>query len=315
MDKKDYEYLVKEHERLYTENPGEYFFSHDEIIEELRDIFLNYPECSKEKKLKMILCSFDGFFQTFYYQAFLKKDIELLNNAVYEVAHMLQISCVTSPGCDHGYFGMRVTPELLAANMFERIKLVLPEENGLGKYAFDGTQIANMLMAILYKNHEFNEKALEGADRVLSKKSTTLYMKSYISCMKYILTKDADSFNNELESFCNLHKKSKEFGMNSFKKNFCIEAHGLYNLALWAYDGEFANKIRIPEVNNFCQELAYYQKQNKEKKIEIYQYPDDLDICNKIMRCEPPKMHLIKISNKQYIDTDRYFKDIAYKIL
>lgn len=315
MKKKDYEFLVKEHEKLYNENPGLYYLSRDEIINNrVRKYFENYPECTREKKLEMIFYWSKYLSQTLYYQAFLQEDIALLNDSIHEVAHFLQISCVFNPGCDHGYFGMSVTPELLAANMFERIELLLPEENGLAKYSDDSTQIANILMAILYKKNELKTDALVKADKVLNKKSTPLYVKSYIYCMKFILIKDVESFNNELESFCSLYMNRKDITVNAFNRRFCIEAHALYNLALWAYDGELADKIRMPEAKNFCQELAYYQQHNKNDVGIKYTYPDDLDIYNKIMRCEPPKMYLTKKGNEQVIDTDRYFEEIVSKI-
>lgn len=53
--------------------------------------------------------------------------------AAYETAHLEQIGNISDTGTDHGFYGMRITPNLMAANMFDRLKLVLPEENGLMK--------------------------------------------------------------------------------------------------------------------------------------------------------------------------------------
>lgn len=99
--------------------------------------------------------------------------------------------------------------------------------------------------------------------------------------------------------------------MNGFTKRFCVEAHGLYNLAIWAYNGELRDKIDIPNVANFCEELAIFQKKKKYKHGQIvYKYPENMEICNKIMNCEPPKMYLKGEGKKQVIDVERFVDDV-----
>ncbi len=80
--------------------------------------------------------------------------------SLFETAHIMQISNISATGTAHGFYGMNITPNLLAANMMERIRVILPKENGLGSYSFSGTHIANLLMSIIYKDFEFKEKAL-----------------------------------------------------------------------------------------------------------------------------------------------------------
>lgn len=55
-------------------------------------------------------------------------------------------------------------------------------------------------------------------------------------------------------------KRKIEFGMNGFDRRFCVEAHGIYNLAIWAYNRELKEHILIPQVSNFCQDLVFFKK-------------------------------------------------------
>ena len=57
------------------------------------------------------------------------------------------------------------------------------------------------------------------------------YIQSLIKLNTY------DTFNVKINEYCKSYKKAREFGFNAFNKRFCIEAHGLYNLARYAVDG------------------------------------------------------------------------------
>lgn len=317
MDNNDYKILLKEYEKLNTDRPDMYPLSFNEYTERLANSFSkpNYQDAPKEKQIKVaLLWMRDGGALMKYYNAFKMQDMTLLNNALFETAHIMQISNISSPGTDHGFFGMNITPNLLAANMIDRIKLVLPEENGLGKYSFSGTHIANLLMAIIYKDFEFKGQALALSEKELNKKIPE-YIKCWIRCMRAIVLKNYDVFNEQLVAFCQAYTKCNEFGMNGFNRRFCVEALGLYNLAIWAYEGEFKEQIMIPQVSNFCQELIIFQKQNNFSTGEIVHiYPETMNIYNKIMRCESPKMFLRGEGKKKVIDVDRFAQDIVSKI-
>lgn len=317
MDNNDFKILIKEYQKLNEKEPTIYPLSFDEYIEGLnqsfaKDGYINAPE---EKKIKFTLLFLrDGKPLMKYYTAFKAHDMELLNNVLYESAHLMQISNISSTETDHGFYGMNISPNLLAANMMERVKLILPEENGLGKYAFSGTHISNLLMAIIYNNPEFKEEALTLSEKELNKKIPE-YLKNWIKCMRAILLKDCEQFNEQLALFCKSYMKCKEFGMNGFNRRFCVEAHGMYNLAKWAYDGELGEKITMPQASNFCQELAEFQeKHNFRMGKVVHIYPSNMDICNKLMQCNPPRMYLIGKGKKQMIDVDRFLKDVMKNI-
>lgn len=318
MDNGDIEILIKEYEKLNKKEPDIYPLSFDEYIAGLNKSFgkASYLNAPEEKKIKVALLWLRlGRPLMKYYIAFKTHDIELLNHALYETAHLMQISNISNTGTDHGFYGMNISPNLLAANMMERVKLILPEENGLGKYTFTGTHIANLLMAIIYDNREFREEALDLSEKELSKKNPE-YLKNWIKCMRAILLKDCGQINEQLSLFCKNYVNCKEFGMNGFNRKFCVEAHGMFNLAKWAYGGELKKKITMPQASNFCQELADFQEQHDYQMGEVvYTYPSNMDICNKLMHCYPPPMYLIGEGKKQMLDVDRYAKDIVKSIV
>lgn len=317
MENSDYKVLVDEYEKLNIDRPDMYPLTFSEYVDYLKKSFSkpNYLAASKEKQIEVaLLWMRDGHSLMKYYNAFKLQDMQLLNNVLFETAQLMQICNISSTGTDHGFYGMKITPNLLAANMMERVKLVLPEENGLGNYSFAGTHIANLLMTIIYKDFQFKERALELSERELSKKVPE-YIKCWIKCMRAIVMKDCEQFNEQLVAFCKAYMKCKEFGMNGFNRRFCVEAHGLYNLAIWAYDGELKENIVIPQVSNFCQELALFQMKGDYSigKI-VHIYPESLDICNKIMCCDPPKMFLVGEGKKRVIDVNRFAQDVIDKI-
>ena len=317
MNISDYKVLLTEYEKLNADRPDMYPLSFDEYLEDIYGLISkpNFQSAPKDKQIKVLLkCMRNGRPLMKYYNAFKVQNMEILHKALCETAHLMQISNISDTGTDHGFFGMSITPNLLAANMIERIKLALPEENGLGNYSFSGTHIANLLMSVIYKDFKFTKQALDLSEKELNKKVPE-YVKCWIKCMRSIVQRDYVQFNEQLEAFCKAYMKCKEFGMNGFNRRFCVEAHGLYNLALWAYDGELKNYITIPQASNFCQELAVFQKENNDTGEEmLHIYPEKLDICNKIMHCEPPKMYLKGEGKKQVIDVERFAKDVVNKI-
>ncbi len=236
--------------------------------------------------------------------------MKLLNDSLYETAHLLQIGNIHSPGTDHGYLGMRITPDMLAANMFDRIKLIIPESNGISNYSFPGSHVANLLMAIIYESDELKEKSLVLAEKGLNKKIPN-YIKSWIRCMRAILLKDCNQINEQLMEFCKNFTRCNDYGANGFNKRFCIEAHGMYNLALWAYNGELRKDIAMPTAFNFCQDLAIYQAEHDYMPGEVYYtYPKEYDIYNKLMRCEPPILRLKGEGKKRILDVNRFADDV-----
>lgn len=312
MQDKDYQKLIKEYEKLNESEPELYPLTHEEKFADLKKWFSDerFTSLTKEKLVEVSITFMgDDYALMRYYKAFKSRDMEYMNDALFETAHLEQVGNIHSPDSDHGYYGLNITPHLLAANMFDRLGLVLPEENGLGNYSFIGTHIANLLMGILYDNGELRKNAVIRAEKELGKKKPE-YLKLHIECMLAILRQDPETFNSKLREYCDASTKAKTFGMNAFNKGFCIEAHGLFNLAKWAFGGQMKDKIDMPDSKNFCQDLAQWQQDNGCKQGTVRtMYPEELDIFNKILSSKPVRMHLKKAGRELHIDTDRYFQD------
>jgi hypothetical protein len=77
----------------------------------------------------------------------------------------------------------------------------------------------------------------------------------------------------------------------------------------------YCSKVKMPEEKNFCQELAVWQREHgyvHGKAVTVY--PDDMDIFNKMLCCEPPKMGLVKEGRERFIDVDKYAVEVAQRL-
>lgn len=315
MKENDYKKLVEEYEKLNQQRADIYPLSLEETFaDKRREMDL---VCSNDKEYKLKAKCLLGMYKDALlklYLAFKKVDMEYLNDVLYENAQMAEITNVFSPGTDHTYYSYRIMPELLAANMPDRIKLILPEENGLAKGSVSGTAIVNTFMGIWYRNQTFLDEGLAQAEKKLGQKLNG-FDKAYLSCFRDIALTDTVSLENDLNELCKAHVKRKDFGMTPFNKGFCIEAHAVYNLIHWVYDGELEGKVQMPDQKNFCQELAIWQKEhNYQHGKVVTKYPDDIDIFNKMLYCEPPKMNLVYKGKDRFIDVDKFVDEVAERL-
>ena len=317
MKDKDYQKLTEEYEKLSLQRKDMYPLS----IEDTFDVRRREIElvCSKDTEFEskvrsLLLMSNDGNSLIKLYLAFKKKDMEYLNDVLYENAQMAQITNVASPGTDHTYYSYNIMPALMAANMPDRIGMILPQENGLANNSVSGTAVVNVFMGIWYQNPEFLNTGLAQAEKKLAQKISG-FERAYLSCFKDIALKDSVSLEADLDELCKAHLKRKDFGMTAFTKGFCIEAHAIYNMLHWVYEGELQDKVKMPDQKNFCQELAIWQKDHDYQHGKVVTiYPDDLDIFNKILHCKPPKMLLVTQGKERYLDVERFAHEVAAQL-
>ncbi len=317
MKEKDYQKLIEEYEKLNSQREDMYpIFIEDTYGVRRREIDL---VCSKdvafEAKVRSLLMMVKGEDSLLkLYLAFKKRDMEYLNDILYENAQMEEITNVASPGTDHTYYSYNIMPTILAANMPGRIELILPQENGLANNSVSGTAIVNVFMGVWYKNSDFVEAGLAQAEKKLGQKISG-FEKAYLSCFKDIALKDTASLEADLDELCKAHMKRKDFGMTAFTKGFCIEAHAIYNMLHWVYEGELQDAVKMPDQKNFCQDLALWQKEhNYQHGKVVTRYPDDLEIFNKMLICNPPRMELVTQGKERYIDVDKYAHDVAAQL-
>ena len=320
MNEKDYAKLVKEYEKLHAAEPEEYIMDMNEEFEGLLEFVDDeFRSFSMEKQIEIMIkwIDMESTRQFKYYTAFKNRSMEMLDNVIYESALEEHVNCILSPGNDHAYFVFNVLPEILAANLPERVERIVPLENGAANNGFQACAcIINLFMAIWYRDEELKAIAMAEAEKWLSKK-ITLQEKAYIDCYLGFLNKDPQAINSGLIEICQGGRKDRDINANAFTKGFCIPAHAVYNLAHWAYGGELEKDIVMPDEANFCQDLAKYQKERGFKHGERFTvYPEELKMYDAILTAEPPVMHLGEpYRKKKMLDNERFAKELYADIL
>ena len=322
MNNKDYEKLVKDYEKLHASKPSLYIMDFQDGFKTrskkvLEERFTGQGEAEKISILISWLGMNSGYYKYKYYEAFKKRDMEMLNNALYETAVIEHLDCICDPGYDHAFFAFCVIPEMLAANLSDRIEKLIPREFGPANNGFSsGPTIINLLKAVWYEDEDVKEQVTEQAEKFLNKK-ITLLEKGLLECYLGFLNKDPQKINEGLVELCKGGKQNRDTTEDAFTRGFCVEAHGVYNLAHWAYGGELEKDILMPDEPNFCQELAVYQKERNYKHGELYSvYPESLEIYNTILRTEPPVMHLTPpVRKKCQLDVNRFKEELIEEII
>ena len=290
------------------------FEEHEEELKEVYYKFLTkYPLDEAIEFLLTDLTHDEGFR---IYVAFSKYDMEFLNDALYENAHLYQVGNILQSGADHTFYSYNIMPELLAANMIDRIPQILPKEHGMCNSNVVGTAVVDLFMAIWYQDEEFKKTAIEVAEKKLNTKLAQ-YDRAYVLYLKALLEKDVEEASLQLEEMCAGHKKSRMFGTNSFNKAFAVGVHGMYNLSQHVYDGEFRGKVRMPKADNFCQDLALWQQENGYKPGRvIHTYSEPIEFINAIMSIEPPVMQLFKRTAKESrLNCELYAEEVVSRVL
>ena len=322
MNDKDYNKLIKDYEKLHSSRPDIYimdykdgFLTRSEKVQARRILDQN-----KEDGIRILITWLgmnSGYYEYKYYKAFKNYDMEMLNNALYETALIEHLDCICDPGYDHAFFAFGVIPQILAANVPDRIEKLIPKENGPANNGYNaGPCIVNLLMAVWYGDENLKEMATEQAERFLNKK-ITLIEKGYIDSYLGFLKKDPQMINEGLVELCQGKKKNRDSTEDIFTKGFSVEAHGVYNLAHWVYNGELEKDVVMPDEPNFCQDLAIYQKERDYRHGELYSvYPDNLEIYKTMLKTEPPVMHLtLPVRKKCTLDVKRFEKELIEEII
>jgi len=258
------------------------------------------------------------------YEAFKGNDMSLLNDVLYQAACIGQISNISAWGGDHSYFSFHTIPEILASSSFARIPLLVPESLGICKNGHRAAKAKmNLIMALWYHNEMFIAEARKNAEDVLKTK-LAVSDKESIAYLLSLLNDDADAASQHLDLFCAGKRKSQEYGETKFNKAFCIEAHGLFNLAHYIKNGKLDSKIKMPEQSNFSQDLAQWQKDHHYPQGSLFlKYPSPLDLVNTLLLLTPPANSLYQpYSNEKgrgkpdwYIDTESYKKAIINSVI
>lgn len=285
MKKKDIERLLKAYEEQYHD-----YLTTERYLDEY--IYWHYePDMDLDGQISSICYNmeFCSAGRLGIYQAFQTGDMKALNDALYQYACEKHLNN-GSDGFDHSSCCRQggALYHIMAANLWERVPLLMPKALGMAKSSMAVT--ANLFLALWYKDPAVIEQARERAIRALSRNST-LYHRSSFAYLLALLDGSIDAASEYLKDVCSGVKLLCKDYVNDFEKVFCIEAHGLYNLAIHlGIEG-----VEMPEATNFSKEFATWQIENGSKPGKLFlEYPAPLELVNMVFAITPPEIRLYR---------------------
>ncbi len=285
--------LVSAYESELNKPNKSYSRSVFDIIESERRIYEEYCAGKPVARQLFTWCQFlRNPIYAGIYEACKAGDMAALSRTLYHSARISVIKNHYPSGTDHGIYIWKLIPLVLAADSPELVSKLFPQKQGLSAYSgTNGNAAANLFLAIWYNDDNFGAIAREEAKRALSKKNTML-IGAFTRYLLAVLNKDADAASEELLLLCKGKKQDSNFGENSFTHSFCIQAHGLYNMLRYVYNGELYKKVSIPSESNFFFELAEWQERNRCSGELLYSYDGSLSILNSLLTMEMPECSL-----------------------
>ncbi len=318
MQKKDVQKLLAAYEERYPDD-----LTTEQYLEEY-----TYREHRPEADLDAQIVSacdnlhFHSAGRLGIYKAFQAADMVLLNDALYQCACEEHLYLVVSTGTDHAHccaYG-NVLYAVMAANLWDRVELLLPQSLGMSKNDYRSAVVtANLFLALWYKDPTVIEQSRLEAIAKLDTKMTQ-YERSSILYLLSLLDDKPDDASQHLIDLCEGVKRLDKLTADKFEKAFCIEAHGLFNLAVHlGIEG-----VEMPNTTNFSKELAAWQVENGSRPGKLFfDYPAPLKLINTVLVVTPPEIKLYhpypddptSLKNRRDIDTDTFRDEVIDSVL
>jgi len=259
-----------------------------------------------------------------YRDALLADDIPGLNDSLFQTAAITHARQVWSSGTDHCR-SYRTVTQVLAAGMFDRVPLLLPEELGLSADGHpDIVAQTNLFMALWYRREDFARTARAQGERRLEVKGSNL-QKAEVRYLLALLDDDPEMASAQLLEYVTAVARISEFGVGPLQKLFWPFAHGLYNLAWQVWPEGRAQSLALPEHERFCADLARWQVENgfPAATLRIH-YPEPMGLINTILTTAPPPARLHQpylsdpdmqhLKSKRLYDADRFRRELIVAI-
>ena len=243
-----------------------------------------------------------------YKTAIQLNNMEILHSSLLQSAMIKHVTLGVDSGCDH-CINIWTTLDVLAAGLFDRVPLLLPEKLGMSDNGHPVTlAITNLIMALWYKRTDFDVDARKKAQRLLATKQTP----GDIATIRYLialLDGDVAEAGLQLDLYCKNVPQMREPGLTKLHKMFWPYAHGLYNLAFIVWGREKASTMQKPAADCFLDDLAEWQIKNNYRYGPLFfEYPEPINIINIIISCTPPECSL----HQPYLDTDKKYREQKY---
>ena len=212
-------------------------------------------------------------------------------------------------GADHGSFFVQAVLAF-ACNDYELIKKILPLSAGLSKNSY-WKVMANLLMAVFYKDDDIKAKAVAGAMEYLKTKRK-LYERLICEYLLAILNKDVETAGECLEKLCRSITKAamiqeecvSDVTAVELSKAVCLFGHGLCGAADYYLPEEIYDRMHLPDVNTFLTEYEIYRRRHKGNKHQVLvRFYGQYDFLNDVI-CLLPDISLKK--GEPYTDADSF---------
>ncbi len=220
-----------------------------------------------------------------------------LNNLIFQTTrHSFIPGCPAE--CDHSFY-LGGCLNALACGDYSSIERALPYELDLSQNGslFDMIGV-NMLMTLWYKDETFSDQTLPTAQKfILSKKNH--WERAVISYMVSLYYGECFSAGTALQQVCELYKLQNK---DKYRKQLCIEAHGLYCLARYLLTPRQFQQIPLPVCKNFSPDYALWRLRHFQPELNLYfEYPSPMELINKIYLTP-----IAKSINSQFYPNQRY---------
>ena len=174
--------------------------------------------------------------------------------------------------------------------------------------------MANLLMAVSYKDDDIKAEAVAGAMEYLKRKRK-LYERLICEYLIAILNKDVETAGECLEKLCRNITKAvmiqeecvSDVTDVELSKAICLFGHGLCGVADYYLQEEVYGRMRLPDVNTFLTEYEIYRRRHKGNKHQVLvRFYGQYDFLNDVI-CLLPDISLKK--GEPYTDADLDWND------
>lgn len=215
-----------------------------------------------EKELKYAGC----------YLACKNRNMEYMYRGMFQ-GNRLYIAATAALGSgeDHGRFFVQAVLAF-ACNDYELIKKILPMSAGLSKNSY-WKIMANLLMAVFYKDDNIKSEAVAGAMEYLKRKRKS-YERLICEYLIAILNKNTGTAGECLEKLCgNITKAAmiqeecvSDVTRVELSKAICLFGHGLCGAADYYLPEEIYGRMRLPDADTFLVEYEDYRARHKNSR-------------------------------------------------
>lgn len=267
------------------------WFSREEYLQEQIENFQDYDKLMEEspaQRLKRYFHIIDNCYLLGVYESFKKSDWMLLNNAIYQHGRY-RILDILEDGYDQAGAFWNIL-DGMACNDVELLEKAMPRDLGYAKTAYPAFVIAmNLLYSLWYGEEKTSALLVEKAKKMLGQKKSQ-WEKAIVAYLLAIHEQDMVEAGRQLNQVC---LASRRIEQDKSYKFFCLEAHGLLNIARLVLPEHLFEQIKWPEDEGFLDEFAQWQKENNYPKGQLWMiYPEPLKEMNKILESPIPTCSL-----------------------